>query len=450
MITRLQRAARRWQGESRESRLLTAILAVSVLLRAGAALYFGNDVTHLPGATDQLSYHNLALRLLDGHGFSFGEPWWPMTSAGEPTAHWSFLYTLYVAAVYAVTALSPLAARLVQAVIVGLLHPYLAYLLGGRVAGRSAGLAAAALTAIYVYFFYYSGTLMTEPFYITALLASLYLLLRLADAEGKEQWRWGLALGLALGGAILLRQLFMLVTPFLFLWLWWVRYRRRQPLPVAATLLAGVVVAVMILPFTIRNVARYDSFVLLNTNAGFAFYMANHPVYGTRFQPILSEQVGGYQQLIPEDIQPMDEAAQDRFFLSRGLGFVRDDPGRYVLLSLSRIPVYFTFWPLAGSGMISNLSRIASFGLMWPFMLAGMVIVLRRQRGAILNHPATPLLLFAAVYTGIHILSWALIRYRLPVDAVLLVFAGVAAVELLQWLQGRSGLRAQRAHLSEI
>jgi len=121
-----------------------------------------------------------------------------------------------------------------------------------------------------------------------------------------------------------------------------------------------------------------------------------------------------------------------------------------VLLSLSRIPVYFTFWPSAGSGMISNLSRVASFGLMWPFMLAGMVIVLLRQRAAILSHPAAPLLLFAAVYTGIHVLSWALIRYRLPVDAVMLVFAGIAAVELLQWLQGRHALRARHAHLSEI
>jgi hypothetical protein len=30
----------------------------------------------------------------------------------------------------------------------------------------------------------------------------------------------------------------------------------------------------------------------------------------------------------------------------------------------------------------------------------------------------------------IHLLSWALIRYRLPVDAVLIVFAGLAFVDL--------------------
>jgi hypothetical protein len=34
--------------------------------------------------------------------------------------------------------------------------------------------------------------------------------------------------------------------------------------------------------------------------------------------------------------------------------------------------------------------------------------------------------LFVALYTLVHLLSWALIRYRLPVDAVLLVFAALA------------------------
>lgn len=419
------------------SRLLIAILAISIVLRVVAALLLGNDVTELPGTTDQLSYHTLALRLLDGHGFSFPEPWWPMTKAGEPTAHWSFLYTFYLAAVYGVFGVNPVVARLVQAIAVGLLHPYLTYRLGERIAGRSAGLAAAALSAGYVYFIYYAGALMTEPFYITGVLASLYFMVRLAQADAGQQRRWGIILGLTLGVTVLLRQLFTLAIPFLFLWVWWVRYRARKGLPLVATLIAGAIVAAMILPFTVRNFARFDRFVLLNTNAGFAFYMANHPVYGTRFEPILSADEGGYQQLIPSDIEPLDEAAMDQFMLRRGLGFVRDDPGRYLLLSLSRVPVYFEFWPTADSGLVSNLSRVASFGLMWPFMLAGTVIVLLRRRAALLIDPAVLLLLFVAVYTGIHILSWALVRYRLPVDAVMLVFAGAAVMEAIGWLQNR-------------
>jgi hypothetical protein len=39
--------------------------------------------------------------------------------------------------------------------------------------------------------------------------------------------------------------------------------------------------------------------------------------------------------------------------------------------------------------------------------------------------------LFAATFSLIHLLSWALTRYRLPVDAVGLIFAARALVSLI-------------------
>ena len=35
-------------------------------------------------------------------------------------------------------------------------------------------------------------------------------------------------------------------------------------------------------------------------------------------------------------------------------------------------------------------------------------------------------------YISIHLLSWALVRYRLPVDAVFLLFSSLAMVRLLE------------------
>ena len=143
---------------------LLLILLLSLLLRGAAAVYLGDEVVVLPGTSDQLSYHHLALRVLDGHGFSFGEDWWPATRADEPTAHWSFLYTLYLVAVYGIFGPHPLVARLLQAVIVGLLQPWLIYQLGRQLFNQKVGLWAALLTAVYAYFIYYAATLMTEPF----------------------------------------------------------------------------------------------------------------------------------------------------------------------------------------------------------------------------------------------------------------------------------------------
>ena len=258
--------------EKHQYKLLAAIIAVGLLARVAAALYFGNQVEPLPGTFDQISYHNLALRLVAGHGFTFGEPWWPLTPADAPTAHWSFLYTLYLSALYKILGPAPLVARLLQVVVVGILQPYLAYLIGRFIFNEATGLISAALTVIYSYFVYYSATLMTEPFYITAILAGLYLTIRLAEAEDmREQLNLAIGLGLAFGIAVLLRQLFLLFIPLLLLWLIWVRYKRYGQLPFVPVMLIGAIIVIMILPFTIYNYARFNRFVLLNTHAGYAF-----------------------------------------------------------------------------------------------------------------------------------------------------------------------------------
>ncbi len=216
----------------RSNRMLIGIIIIAVALRVGAVFYLGDEVVTLPGTDDQRSYHALAQRVLGGHGFSFGTDWWPVTQAGEPTAHWSYLYTLYLTLVYAVFGPHPIVARLIQAVVVGILHPYLAYQIGRRVFSKKVGLIAAGFTSIYVYFVYYAGTLMTEAFYITAILASLCLILRLVEAQQPELQRKALLLGAVVGVTVLLRQLFLLVIPVLLVWLAWTRYQRDKRLPV--------------------------------------------------------------------------------------------------------------------------------------------------------------------------------------------------------------------------
>ncbi len=389
----------------------------------------GNTVVELPGIFDQVSYHNLALRVLGGHGFSFGELWWPITPADAPTAHWSFLYTLYLVLVYSVFGPNPIVARILQAIIVGILHPYIIYRLGEKVFNRTIGIAAAAITAIYVYFFYYSAALMTEPFYITAILFTLYFAIQLAEsADKKRDIQLGLALGISLAVAVVLRQVFLLFVPFLFLWMWYARFKCRAGLPLASTVISIVVVALFILPITYFNYVRFDRFVLLNTNSGYAFFWGNNPIYGTKFIPILPS--GEYQALIPDEVRQLDEAALDQELLKRGIQFVLDDPKRYILLSLSRIPPYFMFWYSSESSTLSNLSRIGSFGIFLPFMLYGLFLGIKQNRKNLLTSPVGLVLLFGVVYSGVHILTWTLIRYRLPVDAALIPFAGLALVDL--------------------
>lgn len=418
---------------NRSKQILIVTILVSVLLRIGMSLYLGNTVVDFPGTADQISYHNLALRILGGHGFTFGQPWWPATPANAQTAHWSFLYTGYLVAVYALLGPNPLVARLIQSVLVGILQPLIAYWIGRRIFSETVGLAAAILTGLYAYFIYYSAALMTESFYIVAILGSIILGLILVGRDEnpsgtgpRRSITLALALGLTLGAAVLLRQLFLLFIPFFFLWILLYGWKK---LP--AVLVSGIVIVLLILPFTVFNYARFHRFVLLNTNSGFAFFWGNNPIYGTKFQPILPS--SEYHDMIPPELLSLDEAALDQALLQRGIQFVFDDPVRYAKLSISRIPAYFMFWPSNGSGLVSNIARVASFGVLWPFMLYGLLLSFTRRPSPFrLRPPSSQLLLyvFALVYTAIHVLTWTLIRYRLPVDAVLILFAGLAVVDI--------------------
>lgn len=437
---------------SRQSTLLL-VIGVAVILRIGVALLLGNEVVVLPGIYDQVSYDALARQVMAGNGFRFAQDHWPYTKAGEPTAHWSYLYTLYLAALYTISGSSPLVARILQAVSVGVLHCWLAWRIGRHIGDQAVGVAAALLSAIYLYFVYYAGALMTESFYIVGILWTLDCALRLATSRiaDEEQrlprtsWRMWLELGFAIAFTALLRQVFLLFVPFLYLWLWWTRLHNTGEengghRPALRGLLAGsvlsmVVVLGLIAPWTVRNYRAFGTFVPLNTNSGYAFFWGNHTIYGTHFVGILPEDGPSYQDLIPVELRHLNEAELDRALLREGVKLVFDDPVRYLLLSMSRTREYFKFWPSEESSTVSNIARVGSFGLFLPLILYGLgvSVVIAWRSTSFYRRAAIVLLgLFCIVYTMLHLLTWALIRYRLPVDAVFLIFAAVGVITLLE------------------
>lgn len=413
-----------WANMSRTSSWLGIIIFLAIVLRVGVAVYLGDVVDAPPLLTDQRSYHGLGERVATGYGFSFARSWYPFTPPETPTAHWSFLYSLFVAGVYFLFGVHPLTGRIIQAILGGLLLPWLTYRLATTALPKSGPripLLAALCAAIYLYFVLYAATLMTETFYIAALLWSLERSLQIANwlKTTNKPIPWSLIgpFGLSLGIATLLRQAFLpwavVVFAYLLLLAW---QQKRLRVGVGGLFPAGIILVLSITPFTIRNYLVYNTFLLLNSNTGYAMYSAQHPLHGTQFQEFTAAP-------LPADLPPGNEATYDRFLLKQGIQFVWDDPGRYILLSLSRIRAYFEFWPTPDSSLINNIGRVGSFGLFLPFILYGLLISWPNKS---FTHHNTILYLFILFYSLLHIFTWAMVRYRLPVDAVLLIFAAIA------------------------
>jgi 4-amino-4-deoxy-L-arabinose transferase-like glycosyltransferase len=402
----------------KSKRLLGLILVVTVLFRIPIAFYMGDQITELPGIQDQVSYDALARSLLEGRGYSFTENWYPFTPAYTPTAHWSFIYPLYLAGIYLITGYHPLVARLFQGVLAGILVSFLLYLIGRRVADETTGLTSAALAAVYGYFIYYNAALMTETFFIVCVLLSLHLGLEIKEQPTLKRW---IGLGLALGIASLLRQTILFFIPFLFIWLFWESKKGEVhlwhfALPVA-------IVTLMIVPWTIRNYLVFHQLLPLNSNAGYALYASNNPGLGTDWDN------NKVVVPIPEELKGQNEAELNKALTQRGVEFIFADPQRYFWLTADKTLEYFWFWPSPDSSRISNLNRVLSFGLYLPFIVFGLYLSLSRWRSFLV------LYLFMIIHTGIHLLSWPAPRYRLSVDAVAMVFAALAVLELVKQIK---------------
>ncbi|MBN1400689.1 MAG: hypothetical protein JXA74_07620 [Anaerolineae bacterium] len=423
---------------------LVIILLFAVLARIVAALYYGDIVEAPPLLLDQLSYHALAERLLAGHGYSFALGWYPFTPRETLTAHWSFLYPLFVAGLYAVFGIHPLAARLSQAIVGGVLLPWMIYRLAKRLFPDrpSIWLVAAAIAAGYAYFIFYAAALMTETFYLILLLWSLEIAIGIDEqlqSEGLVRPLDALLLGLSLGLGTLMRQSLLPWVPLLCAWFLWRGWRAgRLSLVLKRLLLMSVIIILCILPWTVRNYAAYGEFLLLNSNTGYAMYSAQHPMHGVHFQEFAAAPM-------PPGLEGLNEAQLDRELLRRGLRFVLEEPGRYLRLCLSRARAYFEIWPTADAPLLHNLGRMASIGLFLPFMLWGVLLYFKRAKD---NNVAYLPFIFILFYSILHILTWAMVRYRLPIDAILVPFAALALVTTWQLLRQRYRARDRTESIS--
>lgn len=407
--------------------VLSLIVILGALLRIAMAFFLGNTVEPTPAAYDQIFFHDVALNLLAGKGFAFTRPPWPFIESLAPTAYTSFLYQIFLAAIYWIFGPHALAARLIQALICSLL-PLQVYGLTRRLLRRplawddrraaTVALVAAAITAGYAYFVYYSATLMTEGLYLVTVVWSLSATLDVAEASSARHWAlWGLAVSLA----SLLRQVFMPLAALLFLYAVWQARRRVR---VGHVALAAAVAAALILPWTVRNYLVFDRFLLLNSQAGQVLWNANHPDLGTDWE-------AAAMFPIPEDLQGANEVDLSNELMGRAVQNITADPGRFLRLSLSRLGTWLIFWPMAESSLYSNIARPLSFGICLPFMLGGLVLSLRQWRRWLL------LYLFILPYTFLHVISWVQIRYRMPVDVALVPFAALAAVTLVSWVTAK-------------
>jgi hypothetical protein len=242
---------------------------------------------------DARAYSRIAHSLYEGEGFTQGTG--PDTRHLQSASNYTPGLPLLTAGIYELRrAPDEETARIVLALLSSLAIP-LAFFLGKRLGGPSAGLLAAVPTAIYPVLLEYSGMLMTEPVGTALLAATILAFLWATDKAPPPQpppdakrrrWRpdsqrpgaaWCLA-GLLLGAMAMLRPeyaILIVVLPGIAL----LRLRHGEGTQwrrLAPAALMAACACLVILPWTIRNFVVFDRFVPLSTGGGQVLYQGSY------------------------------------------------------------------------------------------------------------------------------------------------------------------------------
>ena len=256
---REEAAARSWSIPRLDLILMLALFVMAIVPRAAWIAY--NDRPPR-GFNDPIFYDSFSSSIADGDGY--------VRFTGEKFAYYPVGYPATVAALKKAGDIfgwgrSTFATKMLNGML-GALTVVMVYLLASRIFDRRVGFAAGALLAIFPSQIFYSGTVLSEPLFTFWWVAALLVLLwRPWDREGMP-WLQLLAAGLLLSAATMTRGItLMFPAMLLVVWLFMLRSKKRA-LMQALVVWAGI--AVLVVPWSIRNTVAFGQLTGPSTNFG--------------------------------------------------------------------------------------------------------------------------------------------------------------------------------------
>ena len=409
-------------------------LALIVVVALGARVAFAWNQEHkmradLVGLVPFLNETgNIAYSLAAGHGFS--SPYWQETG---PTAWLTPVYPALVAVIFKIfgihTAHSFFAIVFLNILFSAATCVPLFYI-GKRVGGLGVGSGVAWLwatfpNAVIIPYEWVWDTSLTALLMATILWATL----ELAETQSIGAWcRYGLLWGFALMTNPSLGS----VLPVL---LGWDVYRTWQQgsLQLSRPLLACGIAVLCCMPWTARNYLAFHRFIPLRSNFAFELWLGNNEQFDVQSQIVPAADPERFE--IRKYVH-MGETAfmQDKW--QRATAFIKTHPGLEIILFERRFVATWTGMekpiegfrdadsPLVRLVLISN--TLAAIGA-----LCGIVALLQSR-----NIYAFPLAGVVIVYPLIYYVTHASLRYRHPIDPVMLLLAVIAVAAVFQKRRG--------------
>jgi hypothetical protein len=362
---------------------------------------------------------NIAYALVRGHGFA--DVFRADTGA---TAWLAPVYPLLLAGVFKIFGAFTFPAFLTIASLNAMFSAAACvpiFLATRRIAGVSVGSLAAWLWAVF-------PNAIVMPFEwvwdtsLSALLTAtlLWATLELGSGDRSPRWRdWSLY-GLLWGFALMTNPSLGSVLPFLLAWLIYRSYKFGRFRWFQPALVLGIVL-LCCAPWTIRNYKQFGRFIPIRSNFPFELWLGNNDVYDlhsphTRTRITRYEEARMYAQV--------GEAAFMEEKWAKATSFIVTHPALEAQLVGSRFVATWTGLenPIQGLQSGPNLVRwalLCNFAVPLGALVATLVLAIRGSEFLI------PLVAFPVVFPILYYVTHTSLRYRHPVDPVLILLTAL-------------------------
>ena len=451
--------ARWWRGTGTpaQRKALVAILAVALSLRVVWCVYAAD----IPVVGDPAQYHIQAVQIARGEGYNSATVYWQRIARAVvsrsnavpghdvPTAIGPPGYPATLGALFWLVIHSPLPDNFVAAAValnvaLGVATILMAFEIMRRLFDTRVALVAAAVLAVYPNLVFHTATLHWETTFIFVAMAALLVLLGRPWPGGRVPNRRLLAFAALFGCSVLIRPI---AWPMVLLLALAARLEGSSLRRALAQ--CGIVVAVVgliVLPWTIRNIVKLHSPVVISTGYGAALCMARHP--GASGGNSVLESAAARENMrrycVPptKGIAPEDqEVRENDYAMSQAITFVVHNPAREVRQWPTRIRLAYRddhdaledVGPFIAPGTGTTLAKVGDW---FFFVTLGLAAVGVSRSAGRRTGRHWFLLLTAASLASTPILLYGAPRYKVPATPLIAMIAAVGLVSLADRVTG--------------
>jgi len=409
-------------------RLLWAALAVGVIARVLAAAATN------PAGVDFYEWGVIGRNVATGRGFSYfanvsGAAAIDSLHIGSalPSAFMPPGYAYLVAGALHISNSATEAVRVVQLMNIAFaaLAILLVFALGRELFDARVGRIAALAFALYPVFIYQSTQVSASNLYICIEIAMLWCLARMTH---DPRWQIALIAGVSSGMLAWQRAEAVLVIPFVGAFVWW-QFKESKTTRRVATLL--FIVPAIVLPATwiVRNSLTFgEPVATMTTTGGFNFWIGNHEgATGSQKEyTVPAEFAAKLKALKPTDDY---ELVRDAEYRRAAVEYVRDHPAATLARDFKKLGLILTVDVYDSRAL--NPVYVLGWFLLLGFGAPALWRYRRRGPRAVVVYG------WLAYSLAIPVVVFALARYRLSVEFIMVIFASASVVRLMDSWTGQ-------------